>query len=99
MAIYTDGVHLVSDESLDELHTFAIKIGLKRHFFEGTRKNHAHYDLTNAKIRKKAIKNGAKTVSTKAIVIICQMLAKRNLRRNSSFKGEETIKNKKDENS
>ena len=42
--VYVDRVHMVAD-SLKELHSFAEKIGLKRHFFEGVRKGHPHYDL------------------------------------------------------
>lgn len=57
--IYTDGVHLISDNNLDELHKFAITIGLKRHFYEGLRKNHPHYDLTNKTILEKALTAGA----------------------------------------
>lgn len=41
--ILTDGVHLISDNSVDELHAFAIHIGLEREWFQ----NHRipHYDL------------------------------------------------------
>ena len=38
--------HLMSDVSLEELHVFATRIGIKRHWFEGVRKSHPHYDLT-----------------------------------------------------
>ena len=65
--IYTDNIHLIAD-SLEELHEFARKIGLKRHFFEGVRKGHPHYDLTNNNIRVKAIDEGAKLVTTRWIV-------------------------------
>ena len=45
--ILTDGTHLVSDESLDELHQFAYwKLGLRgRRRFHGLRKGHPHYDV------------------------------------------------------
>jgi hypothetical protein len=42
--ILTDGVHLASDESLDELHAFAAMIGLRRRWFQGRRL--PHYDVT-----------------------------------------------------
>ena len=73
MAIYTDGTHMVSDENLEELHSFAVEIGLKRHWFEGTRKNHPHYDLTG-KNKQLAIDSGAILVSSKEIVKICNKL-------------------------
>ncbi len=46
MSTYTDSTHLVSD-SIQELHEFAAKIGLKRHYYEGVKKKHPHYDLKN----------------------------------------------------
>ena len=61
-------------DSLEELHSFAEKIGLKRHFFEGVRKGHPHYDLTNKAIMSKAIENGAEEVSSKKILKISQKL-------------------------
>lgn len=78
--VYTDKVHLVAD-TIEELHNFANTIGLKRHFFEGVKKNHPHYDLIY-KSRKpvcdeagnqmidKAILNGAIVVGNKKIVEI-----------------------------
>lgn len=44
--IYFDGIHIVAD-SLDELHRFAEQMGIKRCWFEGTRKGHPHYDAPN----------------------------------------------------
>lgn len=73
MAIYTDGIHMVSNESLNELHAFAEKIGLKRHWFEGLRKGHPHYDLMKSK-KQLAIDNGAIVVNSKEIVKICRKL-------------------------
>lgn len=54
--------HLIADD-LDELHSFAAKLGLKREWFQ----NHTiqpHYDITASK-REQAIKLGAKSISTK----------------------------------
>ncbi len=45
MAIFTDGVHLISDRSEAELHNFAQRVGLPRHKFHGAKKGHPHYDL------------------------------------------------------
>jgi hypothetical protein len=99
MAIYTDGTHMVSDDSLDELHEFSFNLGLKREWFQD-HPEHPHYDLTTARMRKKALKKGAKLVSPKKIVLICKMTAKRNFCQDSSFKDIETNKNNnQDENS
>jgi hypothetical protein len=43
--IITDGIHVTSTESLDELHQWAKDNGIKRHWFHGYRKGHPHYDL------------------------------------------------------
>lgn len=43
--IITDGIHVTSTESLEELHTWAKQNGIKRHWFHGYRKGHPHYDI------------------------------------------------------
>jgi len=43
MSIYFDGIHLLSDESLNELHAFAQRVGLKRVWFQA--KRIPHYDV------------------------------------------------------
>lgn len=73
MSSYTDGVHLVAD-TLDELHYFAQSIGLKRNYYEGVRKGHPHYDLTNTTISEKAINNGAILISSKKLLVISKNL-------------------------
>lgn len=72
--IYVDKVHMVAD-SLEELHLFAQKIGLKKHFYEGVKKGHPHYDLTNKVIMAKAIENGAVVVNRRQILTISHQLA------------------------
>ncbi len=69
--IYIDKYgHMVAD-TLNELHNFAFNlIGLKRHFFQGTRKGHPHYDLTTEQKLNKAIENGAKIVGIREIVTL-----------------------------
>ncbi|UCC21312.1 MAG: DUF4031 domain-containing protein, partial [Promethearchaeota archaeon] len=53
--IITDGVHLTSTFSLEELHNFAIKkLGLKKIWYQNKSK-HTHYDLTTKRIKNKAI--------------------------------------------
>jgi len=41
--IYTDGVHIISDESLDELHEWCAKQEIGRHFYHPSRR--PHYDI------------------------------------------------------
>lgn len=42
--VYTDGVHLISDTSLEELHEFAASIGIKRCWYHASSK-WKHYDI------------------------------------------------------
>lgn len=44
--ILTDGIHVTSDHSLEELHAFAKEEGFPRGRFHGLRKDHPHYDLS-----------------------------------------------------
>jgi hypothetical protein len=55
--------HLVSDESLDELHHFAERLGVPRRAFQGD-----HYDLDEDR-RRRALALGAKPVSSREIVV------------------------------
>jgi hypothetical protein len=61
---WTGGGHLQAD-ALEELHTFARSIGLKRSWFQSKpgRPDHDHYDLTRSK-RDAAILAGAIPEST-----------------------------------
>jgi hypothetical protein len=69
MAVYVDKeqlpwrgkiwCHLVAD-SLDELHTFAAALGLKRSWFQ-ERASYPHYDVTLS-VRERALKRGAVSV-------------------------------------
>lgn len=42
--IYTDGIHLISNSSIDELHSFAESIGIKRCWYH-SKSNWLHYDI------------------------------------------------------
>lgn len=64
--ILFDGVHLVSDSSLPELHAFAALLGLRRRYFQDHR--HPHYDVLSETYRRKAFVRGAQHVSTRNIV-------------------------------
>lgn len=54
--------HLVSDESYDELHDFAARLGLERRWFQGD-----HYDVPSD-YRERAIELGAAPVSSRELV-------------------------------
>ncbi len=54
---YNSSCHLTTDGDLEELHTFAERLGLRRKWFQDGR--HPHYDLTYTK-RLIAIRLGAK---------------------------------------
>lgn len=64
--IYFDNKgHLVSDESMQELHAFAKRIGLKLEWFQNKGHRIKHYDLTTEKAKIRAEKAGAKKISSK----------------------------------
>jgi hypothetical protein len=90
MTVYVDDVkiiwrqnlwcHLVAD-SLEELHSFALMLGLKREWFQDSA-SYPHYDVT-VHNRDRALKLGAQ-LGNRAHIIGCakilkQELAKRNL--------------------
>lgn len=54
--------HLVSDESYEELHAFAARLGIPRRAFQGD-----HYDIP-ADTRERAIALGAQPVSSRELV-------------------------------
>jgi uncharacterized protein DUF4031 len=57
--------HMVSDESVEELHEFAAKIGLKRHSFQSV--SRPHYDLRPS-MRRLAVSMGAEEVGIRDLV-------------------------------
>jgi hypothetical protein len=63
--VYCDGIHLVADR-IQEVHEFAKRIGLKKEWFQN--KKYPHYDLTTKRMFNKALKYGAKFVSTKELI-------------------------------
>lgn len=70
--IYTDRVHLISDTSLEELHEFAERLGLRREWFQN-HPRHPHYDLTTHRIRKKAYALGTKLIRPKDLAFIVRI--------------------------
>ncbi|WP_150611123.1 DUF4031 domain-containing protein [Pandoraea terrigena] len=75
MAIYVDNAritwrgrqwcHLVAD-SLDELHTFAASLGLKRGWFQA-QASFPHYDVT-VEVREIALSRGAQVADRRTLV-------------------------------
>ncbi|RJX77854.1 DUF4031 domain-containing protein [Pseudomonas sp. LS-2] len=75
MTIYVDNVkvkwagsewcHMVAD-TLDELHSFALKIGLRRQWFQSSA-SYPHYDIKLA-VRSRAIQLGAVPGTRKQII-------------------------------
>ncbi len=63
--VYTDRIHLMAN-SIDELHDFAQKIGLKKEWFQNHPK-HPHYDLFGIKINL-AIQKGAILLTSKEMI-------------------------------
>jgi len=61
--ILIDDIHLVSDESLEELHAFAERIGLKRCWFQ-----RGHYDVKSVSLYCTARDAGAVHATTKELV-------------------------------
>lgn len=61
--------HMVSDESADELHAFAAKLGLRRSWSQERPKSSAHhYDLVPSK-RALAVMLGAVEISSRELVM------------------------------
>lgn len=81
MAVYVDNerlnwrgrqwCHLVAD-SLEELHAFAARLGLKRAWFQG-RASYPHYDVTVA-VRARALALGALDADRIQLMTCCRKL-------------------------
>ena len=65
--IYTDGIHLISDVSLQDMHAFAQKAGIPEERFRPHRR-HPHYRLEQATEIRAALCAGAEGVSSRGIV-------------------------------
>ena len=78
MTVYVDNANITKDgikwchlmaDSLEELHEFAQKIGLKREWCH----NGDHYDVTSS-LRKIAVKNGAREIDVVEMVEVRRRL-------------------------
>lgn len=73
--IYTDGIHLISDESTQELHKFAHEITVSKCWFHNRRgKGRPHYDLICPHALNRALERGAKMVHSKDIIRLLKTL-------------------------
>lgn len=61
--------HMITDNELEELHAMALRLGLKRIWFQNSNPRHPHYDLRSSK-RILAIQYGAQAVTSKQLVLI-----------------------------
>lgn len=68
--ILLDHVHLVStlDDDDVELHVFAQKVGLHRHWFQGEGHKFHHYNITTERRRRIALAKGATLVTTRELI-------------------------------
>ena len=61
--------HMATDGTLEELHAFALRLGLKRRWFQN-KPRHPHYDLRPSK-RALAIQKGATAVDSFEMIERC----------------------------
>jgi signal recognition particle subunit SEC65 len=81
MAVYVDSeeirsegriwCHLVAD-SIDELHSFAARLGLQRKWFQSN-SYYPHYDVTLS-VRFKAVELGAINADRRQIIVCCKQM-------------------------
>ncbi len=65
--VLTDGVHLISDISLEELHDFVGRMGFRRPWYHD-HPVHPHYDLMTRTAFSCALDLGARLVSSRELV-------------------------------
>lgn len=70
MIVYDHWGHMVSTESLEELHDFARMMGLDKRLYHvnGRGEHHAHYDLLNDRMIERARMFGAVKVRARDLV-------------------------------
>ena len=88
MAVYTDSIHLVADTE-EELHAFAERVGLGRHWWEGVQKGHPHYDIP-AKRWKAVMRGGAVIVTSREMVIRAQCMIMRDGRPGKEYEARKS---------
>lgn len=72
--IYSDGIHVVSDISLEDLHEQMMKIGIKRCWYHSSSR-YKHYDIPKRK-RETFFQDNPEVqqVSSQKIVELCKQL-------------------------
>ncbi len=84
--IYTDGIHICSDTSVEELHAFMAKVRIKRCWYHHSR-NHPHYDKPKGYSTDLLRGYGALLVRTRTLVKkCCTLTGKRDERKHPSGK-------------
>lgn len=69
--------HMISDD-IEELHDFATKIGIGRHYFENKKgKNRPHYDVRTKRFYKKCVDAGAIEVTRKELFLKLKKIQER----------------------
>ncbi len=66
--IYTDGIHMVATTE-QELHSFASRMGIGRHWYEGVEKGHPHYDLPSKRVAMVVGQPEVEVVNSRVIVV------------------------------
>jgi hypothetical protein len=86
---YGKSCHLIADTT-EELHTFALSIGMKKEWFMKSKNNMPHYDLT-AKRRADAVSKGAIPIDKYQFVKMMQ--EHRSQKQSPTIKGESSYGN------
>lgn len=73
MSVYIDSIGHIAADSLDELHAFARRLGLKPEWFQN-KGALSHYDATTAWRRQRAVAMGAKQVQRKEMPAIVRRM-------------------------
>lgn len=77
---WTESCHLYAD-TLDELHAFAARLGMKRAWFQHKPGRLPHYDLTATR-RRQAVRLGA--IEDEDDEVLCRMLRELRVARNEN---------------
>ncbi len=83
--IYTDGIHMVATTE-KELHRFASRMGIGRHWYEGIGKRHPHYDLPSKRVAMVVNQPEVEVVHSRVIVVRakCMVMVPRTSKARSS---------------
>jgi hypothetical protein len=74
--IITDGIHITSTESLDELHSCMSRIGIGRYWFEGLKRGHPHYNKPKSVTVHQLVDRGVIVVRPRDVLMACKRIAR-----------------------